>query len=78
MASNTYEINRKKYTRSVKQGRKPSGLGEPEKYRLYESDEKRLLVMKSNLGEYFNKNEIVRTAVRLYLDNFVPTELLIP
>ena len=76
MASNTYEVNGKKYRRSTKQGRMPSGLGKSQKYRLYESDEKRLLVMKSNLGEYYNKNEIVRIAVKLYLDNFVPTELL--
>ena len=76
MASNIYEVNGKKYKRSVKQGRTPYGLGKPKKYRLHEGDERRLLIMKSNLGEYYNENEIVRTAVKLYLDNFVPTELL--
>jgi hypothetical protein len=78
MASNTYEVNGKKYRRSTRQGRTPSGLGKSQKYRLYENDEKRLLIIKSNLGEYYNKNKIVRIAVKLYLDNFVPTELLNP
>ena len=76
MASNIYEVNGTEYRRSVRQGRKPSGLGRPEKYRLYKKDEECLLILKSNLGEYYNKNEIVRIAVKLYLDNFVPTELL--
>ena len=76
MASNIYEVNGTEYRRSVRQGRKPSGLGKSEKYRLYKKDEERLLIVKSNLGEYYNKNEIVRIAVKLYLDNFIPTELL--
>ena len=59
-----------------KQGRKPSGLGKLDKYRLYEKDEERLLILKDKLGSYYNKNEIVRNAVKIYLDNFVPTELL--
>ena len=59
-----------------KQGRKPSGLGKLNKYRLYKNDEKRLLILKDKLGKYYNKNEIIHSAVKIYLDNFVPPELL--
>jgi len=65
----------KKFKRK-KQGRIPSGLGKPEKYRLYEEDNRRLENLKNKLGYLYNKNEIVRIAVKLYLDNSVPPELL--
>ena len=80
MASKTYTQHyvdgTKKDFQRKKQGRKPSGLGKLDKYRLYEKDEERLLILKDKLGSYYNKNEIVRNAVKIYLDNFVPTELL--
>jgi len=77
MSSNCYEINGHKYKRSIRQGRRPSGLGKLRKYRLYSKDEERLEIIKKNLGYLYNENEIIRTALKIYLDNFVPTELLI-
>ena len=81
MASKTYvqvyeDGTSETVRRSVSQGRKPSGLGRAEKFRLYESDNKRLEVLKARLGRFFNKNEIVRDAVKMYLDNSVGTELV--
>ena len=73
-----YVDGTKKNFRRKKQGRKPSGFGKLGKYRLYEKDEERLSTLKKNLGAYYNKNDIVRNAVKIYLDNFVPTELLKP
>ena len=49
--------------RSVKQGRKPSGLGKPTLYRLFAEDEEILKLLEIKLGDYYNKNEIVRDAV---------------
>ena len=79
MASKTYtqayeDGTIKAVRRSVRQGRKPTGLGRAEKFRLYESDNKRLETLKEVLGYFFNKNEIVIDAVKMYLDNYVPTE----
>lgn len=82
MSSNIFWIGGVKYKRSKKQGRKPSGLGKLKKYRLYLEDEERLKVLRDRFGYYYNENEIVRSAVKLYLDNYlnnsVPIELLIP
>lgn len=80
MASNTYPrttVDGKTtwYSRKGTQGRKSSGLGKPELYRLYAEDEKKLLILKEKLGAYYNKNEIVRQAVRLTLET-VYIELL--
>lgn len=79
MASNIYTrhtiTGSQKFTRKGTQGRKPSGLGKPELYRLYAEDEEKLLILKEKLGMYYNKNEIVRQAVRLALET-VYTELL--
>lgn len=79
MASKTVVIQfvdgSKKEFKRTKQGRRPSGLGKVEKFRLYESDNRRLEILKTNLGYLYNKNSIVRNAVKFYLDNFVPTEL---
>ena len=63
------------HTRKGTQGRKPSGLGKPELYRLYAEDEEKLSILKEKLGIYYNKNEIVRQAVRLALET-VYTELV--
>jgi hypothetical protein len=71
-----YADGTSKWFKRNKQGRRPSGLGKLEKYRLYTEDEEMLAIMKKNLGQYYNKNEIVRTAVHIYLCNSVPTELL--
>ena len=73
MASNVYrrttaDGKTTAYSRKGTQGRKPSGLGNPELYRLYAEDEKKLLILKEKLGNYYNKNEIVREAVRLALE----------
>lgn len=81
MASKHYEIinidgNVQKYKRAIKQGRPPSGLGKPFIVRLLQKDEDKLLQMKNELGYLYNKNEIVRDAVHLYLSSFVYTELL--
>jgi len=59
-----------------KQGRTPSGLGKPKKYRLYEKDERRLDILKKRFGYLYNENEIIREAVRIYLDNSMGTELV--
>ena len=80
MASKTYvqryaDGTSKEFKRK-KQGRKSSGLGKLEKYRLYEEDNRRLEILKNKLGYLYNKNEIVRIAVKIYLDNSVGTELL--
>ena len=79
MSSKTYlqhyaDGSAKWFTRK-KQGRKPSGLGKLKKYRLYADDEIRLIELKEKLGQYYNENEIIRNAVRLYL-NSVGTELV--
>jgi hypothetical protein len=83
MASNFYSVETMDgktilYKRENIQGRKPSGLGEIKKYRLYESDERKLKILKSKLGYLYNENEIVREAVKNYLCNSIPLELLIP
>jgi len=79
MASNTFTRHTitgpRTYSRKGTQGRKPSGLGKPELYRLYAEDEKKLLVLKEKLGCYYNKNEIVRQAVHLALET-IYTELV--
>jgi hypothetical protein len=62
--------------RSVKQGRKPSGLSKPELFRLYEDDRTALDELKSRLGDLFNKNDFVRNAVHGALRNCVYTELV--
>ena len=68
MASNTYiqhTVGGKSHLakRSVKQGRKPSGLGKPILIRLYEEDEIIFSQMENVMGEYFNLNQTVREAV---------------
>ena len=72
MASNTFTRHTitgpRTYSRKGTQGRKPSGLGKPELYRLYAEDEEKLLILKEKLGTYYNKNEIVRQAVHLALE----------
>ena len=79
MTHNTYTrhtiTGSRQFTRKGTQGRKPSGLGKPELYRLYAEDEEKLLILKEKLGTYYNKNEIVRQAVHLALET-VYTELL--
>lgn len=80
MASNLYtrttaDGKTTQHTRKGTQGRKPSGLGKPELYRLYAEDEEKLSILKEKLGIYYNKNEIVRQAVRLALET-VYTELV--
>lgn len=60
--------------RSVKQGRKPSGLSKPELVRLYEADEPTFAALKEKLGCLYNRNEIIRDAVHNALS--VYTELL--
>ena len=61
--------------RSVKQGRKPQGLGAAFVQRLDLETEEKLLEIKSLLGDYYNKNEIVRSAAKKHVD-FIYTELL--
>jgi hypothetical protein len=82
MASNIYTRDtvdgQTTYSRKGTQGRKPSGLGTARKHRLYLDDEMKLDELKKNLGQYYNENEIVRTAVRIYLSNSVGTELVNP
>jgi len=80
MASNTYTIKavdgkEVTYRRSVKQGRKPSGLSKPKLYRLFQEDVEKLMIIKENLGYLYNENEFVREAIHIYI-NFVYTELL--
>jgi len=81
VSSNTYTrhtiTGTRTYSRKGSQGRKPSGLGKPELYRLYVEDEKKLLILKEKLGLYYNKNEIVRQAVHLALET-IYTELVKP
>lgn len=61
--------------RSVKQGRRPSGLGKPQLVRLYAADREKLEYIKGRLGSFYNENEIIRDAVRLHLES-IYTELL--
>ena len=80
MASNVYIQNtsdgkRHLARRSIKQGRKPSGLSSPELVRLYAEDQEKFDVLKNELGYLYNKNEIIRTAVHKYLET-VYTQLL--
>lgn len=75
MASNIYEINGRKYRRSVKQGAKPMGLGKPFVQRLFDDDEKVLELAKERFGYLYNKNDFVRSAVKYYINN-VYMELL--
>ena len=74
----TFADGSKKEYKRCRQGRKTSGLGKPEKFRLFEEDNRRLEILKNKLGYLYNKNDIVRIAVKIYLDNSVPTELLKP
>ena len=67
MASKIFEINGRKYRRSARQGRNPSGLGKPKLVRLYESDEDVLRKAKDKLGYLYNENELIRSAVNYYL-----------
>ena len=75
MASNIYKINGMKYSRSVRQGARPLGLGKPFVQRLFEEDERILELVKKNLGCFYNKNDFVRSAVKYYINN-IYTELL--
>ena len=63
------------YTRKGTQGRKPSGLGKPKLYRLFESDEEILKLLEIKLGDYYNENEIVRNAVHKAVES-IYTELV--
>lgn len=63
------------YSRKGSQGRKPSGLGKPELYRLFAKDEEILKLLKIKLGNYYNKNEIVRNAVHRAIES-IYTELV--
>ena len=82
MASNIYtqhysDGTSRKLKRLIKQGRKPSRLGKPKKFRLYREDEDKLIELKEILGSYYNENDIVRNAVHQYLlSNSVGTELV--
>ena len=65
--------------RSVKQGRKSSGLAAPQVVRLYEDDKARLAKRAAELGYLYNENEFIRDAVRMRLDEIdgsVYTELV--
>lgn len=75
MTSSTFVINNKRYRRSVRQGRRRSGLGKAFQQRLFDDDEKTLLLIKERLGYLYNKNEFVRCAVKYYI-NTVYAELL--
>lgn len=80
MASNIYRQSFADGTsglmkRSVKQGRKPGGLGKPKLIRLSKRSEETMALAKERLGRFYNENEFVRTAVDYYVDN-VYTELL--
>lgn len=80
MASKTYKQyyadgTIKLLRRSIKQGRKPGGLGKPKLIRLYAEDEEKMKVIKEKLGYLFNENEIVRQAVHKII-NSVYTELV--
>lgn len=71
MASNIFVVNGKKYRRSIKQGRKPSGLTRW----TGRLTTKSLEIIKSRVEElhpYYTVNDFVRIAV----DNYVRTELL--
>lgn len=76
MASNTVVIDGKRYRRSKKQGRKPSGLSKPIKIRLYEDDTEKLAEYARQFGYYWNFNEFIRGLVHKELCNFVPQELV--
>lgn len=82
MASNIYRQHYADGTsarmrRSVKQGRRSSGLGKPKLVRLYEEDERIMELAKEKLGYLYNENELVRSAVHAYLRT-VYTELFNP
>jgi len=80
MASTSYiqhytDGSQKRVRRIKPQGRKPRGLSDPELYRLYAETDEKLAVIKSKMGYLFNKNQIVRDAVKKHVDS-VYTELL--
>ncbi len=80
MASNIYtqdyvDGTSRKLRRLKKQGRKSSGLADPELYRLYKTDKEKLLMLKDKLGRYYNENQIVRDAVHYAVES-IYTELL--
>ena len=49
--------------RSVRQGRRPSGLGKPVLVRLYAEDEQIQDRLQERLGRFYNRNQIIRDAV---------------
>lgn len=67
-----------RYTRKVKQGRKPSGLAKPQLVRLYADDVAELKRRADLMGEYWNENEFIRQAVRKAIEDSrsIYTELL--
>lgn len=82
MATNVYiqctaDGDKRLAKRSVRQGRRPQGLGDAYLQRLDKETERKLLEIKSVLGEYYNKSEIVRAAARTHVDA-IYTKLLNP
>jgi hypothetical protein len=79
MASNIYTRHTitgdTMHTRKGTQGRKPSGLGKPKLYRLYNKTNEKLAAISEILGYLYNENEIVREAVEKHVD-FIYTELV--
>ena len=75
MASAYVIIDNKRYKRQ-KQGRKPSGLSEPVKVRLYVDDLPKLDEYAKRFGYYWNFNSYIRELVHRDLSNFAPTELV--
>jgi hypothetical protein len=82
MAANTYtqhyaDGTQERRRRSTKQGRRPSGLGDPYVQRLDAETEQVLTEIGARLGPLYNKNEIVRNAVRMFV-NSIYTDLVNP
>lgn len=75
MASAYVIIDNKRYKRQ-KQGRKPSGLSNPVKVRLYQDDLPLLEKRAAEFGNYWNFNEYVRGLVHADLCNSVPAKLV--
>ena len=83
MASNTFTQHYSDGTSQIlrrrkKQGRRSSGLGNPQLVRLRSEDEERMNTLQKSFGIFWNKNEFIRDAVSKELRNSVYTEMLKP
>lgn len=80
MASNVYTCctvtGPVRMRRTIKQGRKPSGLAKPQLIRLYADDKAMLDTVSDKMGHLWNCNEFIRFAVHEALQRSVYIELI--